>query len=366
MENLQPIIAQIAGAIRNAAPGVGAGMDDTVLAGGAVGGAVLVLILLIAILGALGGKKKQREEEAPPPRAERRAEAPRAGAKVAAPAAPRPDPVEKMRADASANAARVKGEADALFNLLSDERDRVAAGGKPFAQVIPTKALRILAERRAEAGEPALAAAKRKVQARDLEGARAELRRHVEGAGSGNPLAWRDAGVLECLDNVENALAALQASLQLDARQFVTQVTIRRLYSGTGKHAEARSAAEAAIALAGSERERAISFDELGESCLYQKDRPAAVKAFQRGLDITKGLAARAPDDIETQRDLAVGYFKLASVAENGGREELVQSIAAFEKLKARGAIEADDEQALAQLKGALADIDKRAAGKPN
>jgi tetratricopeptide (TPR) repeat protein len=245
------------------------------------------------------------------------------------------------------------------MKALTDERDRVAPE-LAFAQVLPTTALRLLAETLASGDEPALSAAKRKVMSGDFEGARADLRRNAEGPGANNAAAWRNLGTLECMSDLKRAVDALERAHEIDPRQFVTLVSLRRLYSGSGRLNEGRDAATAAIPLAADDREQAIALDELGEACMFLKDIPAAAQAFERSLSIVKTLAEREPRNVEFRRDLAIGHFKLARLGGDDGREHLAQSIAAFEKMKASGALAAEDQVALKQLKEALVDYDKK------
>jgi tetratricopeptide (TPR) repeat protein len=287
----------------------------------------------------------------------------RAAASAAAPpsavAGKRADPVEKIKRETTANVAKVKGESEQVLKALTDERDRVAPE-LAFAQVLPTTALRLLAETLASGDEPALSAAKRKVMSGDFEGARADLRRYAEGPGANNAAAWRNLGTLECMSDLKRAVEALERAHELDPRQFVTLVSLRRLYSGSGRLNEGRDAATAAIPLAADDREQAIALDELGEACMFLKDIPAAAQAFERSLSIVKTLAEREPRNVEFRRDLAIGHFKLARLGGDDGREHLAQSIAAFEKMKASGALAPEDQVALKQLKEALVDYDKK------
>jgi tetratricopeptide (TPR) repeat protein len=336
--------------------------------------ALVVLILLLTIFSAMGAssrarkrrrKREEREEEDarsvrefprddPPPA--RKGQAP-----AAASTGRKNDPVEKMRRDATANAAKIKEDAGQLLGLLTHERDRVS-GQRAFAQVMPTTALSMLADALAGADEPALAAARRKIQVDDFEGARADLRRYAEGAGISNATAWRNLGTLEGLTDLPATIKAFERAYELDPKQFVTAVTLRRLYSGSGRVEEGRKMATASIALAKGDREQAVAMDELGEACMFLKDGEGARQAFERGLSIVQGMSEKQPLDVEFRRDVAVSHFKLARLGGPQSREHLSQSISAFERIKAAGKLSGEDQQALKQLKEALAEMDRQSS----
>ncbi|HWA22400.1 MAG TPA: hypothetical protein VG735_08410, partial [Caulobacterales bacterium] len=75
-------------------------------------------------------------------------------------------------------------------------------------------------------------------------------------------------------------------------------------------------------------------------------------------------LATRAPKDIERQRDVAVGHYKIATLGGPDSRERLVSAIAGFERLNKIGTLAPADADALSQLKAVLADMDKERAAK--
>lgn len=378
---MDSIIAQIAPILRSLIAQIGPqaaaitdGLSDLVLVVVVIGGPLIVLILLMTILSAMGAsarerkrrqRREEREEEDARSRREFRRDEPepvrRAPQQAAAPSGDRNDPVEKMRRDATANAAKVKEDAGQLLALLTKERERVSAQ-RTFAQVMPTTALSMLADALAGADEPAIAAARRKIQVDDFDGARADLRRYAEGAGISNPTAWRNLGALEGLADLGETIKAFERAHELDPKQFVTAVTLRRLYSGSGRVEDGRKMATATISLAKGDREQAIAMDELGEACMFLKDGEGARQAFERGLSICQAMSERAPLDVDIRRDVAVAHFKLARLGGPQSRDHLASAVAAFERIKAAGKLSGDDQGALKQLKDALADMDRQSS----
>jgi tetratricopeptide (TPR) repeat protein len=328
-----------------------------------------------------GGKKKQRQEQeaVQPPRAapsaaqrarERATEpspqrAPQPAPQRAAQPAPRPavDPVQKIQRDAESGVARAKQDTERFVETLLAERDKAVAAGANFALETPTRGFVLLAEALTASDAPALSAARRRIASGDIDGARADLRRHAQEAG-GAEGAWRNLGVLESLRDLGGALAALEQARTIDPKDFVALVMLRRFYNGTGQDSQAYYAADAAKAAANGDRERAIALDELGIACLQMKDIEGAQKAMLESLEIVQRLADRDPKDAERQRDVAVGYYKIASLGGPDARERLVSSISAFERLRKSGMLAAEDAQAVTQLKAILAEMDKEGAEK--
>ncbi|MEJ0023102.1 MAG: hypothetical protein WDN76_06435 [Alphaproteobacteria bacterium] len=140
---------------------------------------------------------------------------------------------------------------------------------------------------------------------------------------------------------------------------------LRRLLNGTGRPDQAHEVALAAVAAAQNDRERAIGLDELGVACALKKGQPPArIRPCSNRSKSSRALAARAPDDAERQRDVAVGQYKLASLGGPDARDRLVASIGSFERLEKIGALPPSDMEALSQLKTVLADLDQQAAEK--
>jgi tetratricopeptide (TPR) repeat protein len=375
MDKVQPIIDQIAivlrGLIAQLAPqakAIADGLPNTVLVVLVAVALIVALIFVFSVFNAIGSlfrprrrrRRRREEDDEPAPVQEfRRDEPPVRQVAPASAAAGRADPVEKMRREATANAARIKEDSTALQSVLVKERERVSST-IAFAQVIPNTALALVADSLAGADEPALAAARRKIQSSDFEGARTDLRRYAEGPGLSNAAAWRNLATLEGLSNLEATVKGFERARELDPKQFVTAVTLRRLYSGSGRLDEGRQMAQVALSLAKGEREQAVALDEVGEACMFLKDAEGARQAFDRGLQVVRGMSERAPLDVELRRDVAVSHFKLARLGGDASRDHLAQSIAAFERIKAAGKLAADDQQALKQLKDALADMDRQ------
>jgi tetratricopeptide (TPR) repeat protein len=375
MENIAALLRGIIGDAAKDLP-------DIALVGGAAGAVVLVLIILFALIGAMAGgskKKKQREEEqyVEPPRAapsaaqrarERAPEpqrAPQPAPQRAAQPAPQatPDPVQKIQRDAESGVARVKQDTERLIEMLMAERDKAVQTEKPFAGETPTRGFQLLAQKLTATDAPALGAARRRIASGDFDGARADLRRYVQEV-NGRDGAWRDLAVLESLQSLDAMLAALEQARAAEPKDFVTLVMLRRIYSGINRPEQASEVGKAAVDAAQNDRERAIALDELGIAYIHMKDVDGARKVMLESLEIVERLAAAEPNDIERQRDVAVGQYKLASLGGPDSRARLVASIGAFEHLAKVTTLPASDVEALTQLKALLADLDKEAAKK--
>lgn len=366
---IAPILRTLIAQISPQAKAISDNFSDLVLVIVGIGGPLLVLILLMIITSAMGAsareakrrrrREEREEEDARSSREFRRDEPPPMRKAPAVPDAPTGDPVEKMRRDATAQTAKVKEDAGQLLSVLTNERKRVSEQ-RAFAQVLPATALSNLADALAGADEPALAAARRKIQMDDFDGARADLRRYAEGAGISNATAWRNLGTLEGFSDLAETIKAFERAHELDPKQFLTAVTLRRLYSGSGRLEDGRKMATATISLAKGDREQAIAMDELGEACMFLKDGDGARQAFERGLSICQAMSERAPLDVEIRRDVAVAHYKLARFDSPRGREHLASAVAALERIKAAGKLSGDDQQALKQLKEALAEMGRQ------
>lgn len=370
MDAITQIAAIIRGVLNQISPSLGqtaAGLPDVAIVGAVAGVALLVLIILFSVIGALsGGKKTKRKvrEAAAAPRPAARAAAPQPAPPPQRAAAPAPaDPVQKIQRDAESGVARVKQDTERLMEILAGERAKAAKAEKPFAAETPTRAFQLLAQALMASDAPAMAAARRRVASGDLDGARADLRRHAQDVG-GRDGAWRNLAAIESLFDLDGELRALEQARAVDAGDFVTLVMLRRIYAGINRPQQAHDAGIAAVAAASDDRERAIGLDELGLACLQLKDAVGARKAMTESLELVERLAARLPNDMERQRDIAVGHYKLATLGGPDSRDRLVSSIAAFERLSAQTPLTPDDAQAVSQLKAVLADMDKAQADK--
>jgi hypothetical protein len=381
MDKVQPIIAQAATVLRGLleliSPQVAAiakGLPDMAVVGGVAGAVIVALIVLFTLINMIGAlfrpkaKKEKREKverrEAPPQRAARPAPAP-APQRAPSAAAPQraPDPVQKIKRDAESGVARVKQDTERLVETLLAERDKAVQSGAAFATEIPTRGLQLLAQALTTSDAPALSAARRRIMSGDIDGARADLRRHAQETG-GREGAWRNLAVLDCMRDVSATIGALEQARAADGKDFVALVMLRRLYSGVGQPQQAHDAGVSAVAAARDDRERAIGLDELGVACMHLKDGAGARKAMLESLEIVERLATRAPKDIERQRDVAVGHYKIATLGGPDARERLVSAIAGFERLSKISKLAPADVEALSQLKAVLADMDKERAGK--
>ena len=65
-----------------------------------------------------------------------------------------------------------------------------------------------------------------------------------------------------------------------------------------------------------------MSYDKIGDISAARGDRDGALKAYQEGLETSKALAARDPNNAEWQRDLSVSYNKIGDIsAARGDRD---------------------------------------------
>jgi tetratricopeptide (TPR) repeat protein len=271
--------------------------------------------------------------------------------------------VQKIQRDAESGVARVKQDTERLIEMLMAERDKAVQTEKPFAGETPTRGFQLLAQKLTATDAPALGAARRRIASGDFDGARADLRRYVQEV-NGRDGAWRDLAVLESLQSLDAMLAALEQARAAEPKDFVTLVMLRRIYSGINRPEQASEVGKAAVDAAQNDRERAIALDELGIAYIHMKDVDGARKVMLESLEIVERLAAAEPNDIERQRDVAVGQYKLASLGGPDSRARLVASIGAFEHLAKVTTLPASDVEALTQLKALLADLDKEAAKK--
>lgn len=378
MDKVQPFIAQAATVLRGLleliSPQVAAiakGLPDMAVVGGVAGVVIVALIILFTLINMIGAlfrpkakKENVERQEAPPQRAARPAPAPTPQRAPPAAAPQRaPDPVQKIKRDAESGVARVKQDTERLVETLVAERDKAVQSGANFATEIPTRALQLLSQALTTSDAPALSAARRRIMSGDIDGARADLRRHAQET-SGREGAWRNLAVLDCMRDLSATIGAMEQARATDGKDFVALVMLRRLYSGVGQPQQAHDAGVSAVAAARDDRERAIGLDELGIACMHLKDGAGARKAMLESLEIVERLATRTPNDIERQRDVAVGHYKIATLGGPDAREHLVSAITGFERLNKISKLAPPDAEALSQLKAVLADMDKERAGK--
>lgn len=380
MDKVQPVIAQLAavlrGVLEQVSPQIAAmanNLPDLAVVGGVAAAAILAVIILLTLINMIGAlfrpkskkKAKAREQDVPVQRAAVRPTPPPQAAPRPQPAPPQraPDPVQKIQRDAESGVARVKQDAERLVEALLAERERAVKAGANFGIEAPARAFQLLAQTLTASDAPALGAARRRIASGDFDGARADLRRHAEET-KGQDGAWRNLAALECMHDLAATFAALEQARAVDGKDFVSLVMLRRLYSGVGQAEPAHDAALAALAAARDDRERAIGLDELGIACMQREDVDGARKALTESLELVERLAARAPDDAERQRDVAVGNYKLAALNGPDSRERLIAAITVFDRLSKANKLSPADIEAMGQLKAILADMDKEGAEK--
>jgi len=67
-------------------------------------------------------------------------------------------------------------------------------------------------------------------------------------------------------------------------------------------------------------RQYSVSYNNVGNVQVAQRNRPEALNSYQVQLAITDRLAAADPSNADRQRDLAVSYAKLARVFRKAGQ----------------------------------------------
>jgi len=110
-------------------------------------------------------------------------------------------------------------------------------------------------------------------------------------------------------------VAALWEEAQpLDGSHHWGWVELRRLYMEMGYLQKARTAAKSAVAASSSDRERSVSWNELGDVLVAQGDLAAARDRFSQSLTIDEKLARDNPSSAAAQRDLSVSFDRLGDV----------------------------------------------------
>jgi tetratricopeptide (TPR) repeat protein len=100
----------------------------------------------------------------------------------------------------------------------------------------------------------------------------------------------------------------------LDSEYAGGWIELRRLYQETGRLADARHAAEQALAHAQNDRDRAVSESELGDVLFELGDLAGARARFEEYLKLSERLAAADLTSADAQRDLSVSRGRLGDV----------------------------------------------------
>lgn len=80
-----------------------------------------------------------------------------------------------------------------------------------------------------------------------------------------------------------------------------------------------------------------------------------ALSYYQRGLKIVEDLAASAPENTELAREIAISYWKCASVAEGNEQVEwLYRAHSSLTAMQAQGILATEDEKYLSDVKAML------------
>ena len=190
--------------------------------------------------------------------------------------------------------------------------------------------------------------------------------------------------MLEARDDLDGALAAYQASLDIRERLAradptnagwqrdlsVSHVSIGDVRKARGDLDGALAAYQAGLDIAerlnradptnaGWQRDLSVSHNKIGDLRQARGDLDGALAAYQASHDIFERLARADPTNAKWQRDLFLSYYKLGDVARKSHkpawRAYWQRAYEILSSLMARGVfVSANDTNALAQLRARL------------
>ena len=109
-------------------------------------------------------------------------------------------------------------------------------------------------------------------------------------------------------------IGRFEAVTRLDPGVHWDWVELGRLYRDTGRLADARRASQRAAETAGSDRDRSVALNELGNVLVAQGDLAGARGRYQESLEIRRRLTAVNPNSAVLQHDVSVSLDKLGDV----------------------------------------------------
>ena len=208
-----------------------------------------------------------------------------------------------------------KGDMAQLLQELDKRRSPDAPPPSPDAEAVRNAAIRDLATSRT----PTDAEAVREIKAGDIDAAIATLERGAQADMAQAAEKWRRLGALVYDIDLAKAKHAYEQAFALDAADFSGAIFLSRLRQRAGDLNGALKAANAAVAAAGTQRERMVASSDLGDLRIEAGDLAAARRFHQDGLDLAQALARDNPASAETKRDLWVSFNKLGDVAQQAG-----------------------------------------------
>jgi len=264
----------------------------------------------------------------------------------------------------------VKSKLDALIAQLSEQRaaDLAAQGRTATADEqadfeAQVRALLASKDTRKAPAQEALVAGNTTLAADRLMIVARQEAAAVDDIGRSAAETAREAGALYRATAPAKALEAYRLATRLDGTDFWAWIFLARLeQSHAGNLPAARTAAEAALRVAGTEHDRAISAETLGDIAVAAGNLSAAKQQYESRLDIAERLATADPTSADKQRDLSVSLIKLGDVAVKAGdlataRAQFQRSLDIRERLAAADPTSADKQRDLSVSLIKLGDV---------
>jgi tetratricopeptide (TPR) repeat protein len=235
-----------------------------------------------------------------------------------------------------------------MIENLTRAQERSSAAGNSGATAIGAGGAVQVAQTLAATHQPALVAARAKIEAGDVEGAREGLATALAGKAKADAEEYRTLGYLESLRSVAAAISAYEKARALDAEDVWTHIFLARLYRDAGRSADARAAASAAKFAAADRRDRSVACDELGDVLSAQSDLAGALTNYSEGLEIRRALAKADVSNMIWARDVCASLWRLAQM---DAGVSWAQVAAELESMHARGVLFPADLQFLEQAR---------------
>lgn len=160
---------------------------------------------------------------------------------------------------------------------------------------------------------------------------------------------WRRLGDLAAGVDTGRARAAYEQAFRLQPGDFFTCVMLARACAAAGDLQAARAAALAAEQAAGTERERSVADNEVGDVLVLAGDLAGAKARFEADLAIAERLAAADPASAQAARDLCASLWKLTGLPGSG--VSWAQVAERLEAMHARGVLAPADRRFLDQAR---------------
>jgi tetratricopeptide (TPR) repeat protein len=179
---------------------------------------------------------------------------------------------------------------------------------------------------------------------------------------------WSELGALalDLKDRGEKdtnaAIAIFEKAQKKDPEHAWGWVELGRLYREAGRLADARPAAEQALAQARDEWDRSVALDELGDVLVLLGDLLGARSRYESSLKIAEALAASSPDSTEVKRDLSVSQVKVGDALVSswdlkGARARYESGLKIREALAASNPTSAEAQRDVSESLGRVGDV---------